>query len=147
MILALMLKKTPDPFISSMSKEQRGRLLRRVWAPGIETSPWLYVGSLGPPASTAGHLYTPKRCASLLRLLGRLQECSLGILPASQALSRDLGRPKAPAKEIPTQKTHLRHLRQLLTPPNSKCPPVGSKQSNQHDTRLDTNERFLAQPH
>jgi hypothetical protein len=118
MILALTLKKTPEPFVSSMSKEQRGRLLRRVRASGTEASSRLHMGSLGPPTPTAGHLYTSKRCASLLRLLGRLQECSLGILPASQALSGDLGRPEALAAAIPQEKTHLRYFRQLLTPPN-----------------------------
>lgn len=118
MTLVSMLKKTPEPSISSMPKEQRGRLLRRVWASGTEASARLHVGSLRPSPPTTGHLYTSQRCASLLRLLGRLQECSLGILPASQALSGDLGRPQALAKAIPQEKTHLRYLRQLLTPPN-----------------------------
>jgi hypothetical protein len=147
MTLTLMLKKTPEPSVSSMSKEQCRRLLRRVWAFGTKAPARLYLGSVRPSRPSTGNLHTPTRCAPLLRLLGRSQQHSLGIFQASQALSRDFGRSQAPAKAISQEKTPLRYLGQFLSPPNRSRSPVGSRQSKQHDLRMDSDKCFLAQPH
>lgn len=111
MIRGLMLKKTPDPFVPPVSQEQCRRLLRRVWAFGATTTPWIHLGPFGTSTPAPCNLYTSKRRTSLLRLLGRSSESRLGILQTAEAITGDSGCPESAAETISTQKTNLSHSR------------------------------------
>ena len=137
-------KKTAKEALPAASQGMPRRLLRRVRTHRTSSPARTDLGAARSPGPTAGDLHAKARYATAVSLLRSAAGSPLGLPETTEALVRLLARSPEDAQPLPCQRTDLSGPGQLLSTPANRSSAMGTRE--QDHTRLDTDERFLAQP-